>query len=451
MLAILLICLTLMAGFIVYLAQLSRLDSDVEKALRGYAARAQSLGPLATREKIVRLASTTFHPQWTLTVARNDVRYVVHWQPFTVTSEPRNAALLIAPPPFLQRIVAAASTLGLRNPAKVVVNDSEIALFPTGTVQQIAVRTLVVVGIISLIAAFCAFLAAGRLASDAMKPLLALQKAFNAIASGDLTPSYVAESGTDELGSLIGSYNRATDTATKLRLERDAAEARTHQFIADAGHQLRTPLTVLGGFIGILRRGQLRHEDDAPKVLQKMDTQIEIMRKLVERMTVLESWHGPDSPIFQLTDVGEFVTGIVDPIAASRPEVKFRHNTISGLNACIDPAELTYAVSNLVENAMKYAPEGVITVQVRADDKSVYIAIEDEGPGISTDVLPHIFDRFYRGARRDVPGSGLGLAIAKGAVERAHGTLSAQSTLGKGTRFTIALPRVSAASPSYVV
>jgi signal transduction histidine kinase len=102
---------------------------------------------------------------------------------------------------------------------------------------------------------------------------------------------------------------------------------------------------------------------------------------------------------------------------------------------------LTYAVTNIVANALKYAPDSPITVDVTADEKNVYVSIADEGPGIPADTLPHIFDRFYRGSRRDVPGSGLGLAIAKVAVERAHGTLTAQSEAGKGTRFTIGLPR----------
>jgi signal transduction histidine kinase len=321
------------------------------------------------------------------------------------------------------------------------VDDSEISLFPTGTVEQIAVRTLIPVGLISLLLAFFAFRAGGRMADDALKPVSALRKAFNATASGDLTPYYVAETGADELGSLIATYNCSVETAERLRLERDAAEARTHQFIADAGHQLRTPLTVLGGFISILRSGQLRHEDDGPKILRKMDQQIEIMKNLVEKMMVLESWHCADSPICEVADIGEFVTGVVDPIAGSHPEIAIRLSTITGPSACIDPAELTYAISNLVENAIKYAPDGVIVVDVKADESTIYIAIEDQGPGIAPDVLPHIFDRFYRGSRRDVAGSGLGLAIAKGAVERAHGTLHAQSTLGKGTRFTIALPR----------
>ena len=108
--------------------------------------------------------------------------------------------------------------------------------------------------------------------------------------------------------------------------------------------------------------------------------------------------------------------------------------------ASIDPDELLHAVGNLVTNALNYAPEGEISVEVTVVEGDVRITVADQGPGMTEEELGHVFDRFYRGARRDVAGSGLGLAIAQRAVQRANGTLTVESTLGAGSRFTITLP-----------
>ncbi len=129
---------------------------------------------------------------------------------------------------------------------------------------------------------------------------------------------------------------------------------------------------------------------------------------------------------------------LVAPIADANPERHFAVSTRSGVLAEIDPTELGYVVTNLADNAVKYGL-GEIVVSVDAHGRDAVIEVADHGPGITSADAGRVFDRFYRGAQRDVAGSGLGLAIVKRAVERAHGTLTLD-TSPNGSRFTVRLP-----------
>jgi signal transduction histidine kinase len=109
--------------------------------------------------------------------------------------------------------------------------------------------------------------------------------------------------------------------------------------------------------------------------------------------------------------------------------------------ARIDPIGCSHALTNLVDNAIKYAPDSPIEVALDYDDRFIQISVTDHGAGMTQEEAQHIFDRFYRGPlRRDVPGSGLGLPIARSAIERAGGTLVVESRPGEGARFIIRLP-----------
>jgi two-component system OmpR family sensor kinase len=211
------------------------------------------------------------------------------------------------------------------------------------------------------------------------------------------------------------------------------------QFIADAGHQLRTPLTVVQGFIAILRRGGFESPGDRERILDTMNDQSRIMGSLIDKLILLERWESPEAaPAAAPIDVGTLVADLVGPIADAHPERQFEISTRGGILAAIDPTELSYVVTNLTDNAVKYGV-GDIVVRVRTEDSTAVIEVADQGPGIPSTDAVRVFDRFYRGAQRDVSGSGLGLAIVKRAVERANGTISLD-TSPSGSRFIVHLP-----------
>lgn len=432
MIALVLLTIAFAIALVACVIQLEHLTAQTRDAMNVYEARARHEGRIQGRAQLSHILGTTAHPGWMLRAIINGVGYTVQLGSNGPTMESTKGPVYPSP--------GIASLLGMHVPARFVASNSEFTLYPISSVRTIFARWLAFMVLAALVAVLAGRSAGERMARETLRPLRALRRALRDIADDE---RYLAlqPMGTDELGELIAAYNGSVDRANKARAERDVAEARTHQFIADAGHQLRTPLTVVSGFVGILRKGQLRQADDGPKILLKMDQQIDIMKNLVEQMMLLESWQSSDLALPELTDVGELVTTVVEPLAASHPQRILRINAEVGLFVRLDPAEFSYAVTNIVANALKYAPDAPVTVDVSADETSVFVSVADEGPGIAPASLPRIFERFYRGSRRDVAGSGLGLAIAKAAVERSHGALSVQSEPGRGARFTITLPR----------
>ncbi|HKU81404.1 MAG TPA: HAMP domain-containing sensor histidine kinase, partial [Candidatus Tumulicola sp.] len=224
--------------------------------------------------------------------------------------------------------------------------------------------------------------------------------------------------------------------------QRDRANAAMRQFIADAGHQLRTPLTVVRGFISVLRHPRDESDADRVRILDAMNRQSSIMAALVDKLILLERWEsagGSAEP--EPIDVGILVSDLVTAIADANPQRRIAIDAATGLLCAIDPIDLSHVVNNLVDNAMNYTA-GDVSVGVRRDDVCAVVDVGDQGPGIAPADAARVFDRFYRGPYRDVEGSGLGLAIAKAAVERARGSI-ALATSPAGSHFTVKIPLAS--------
>jgi two-component system phosphate regulon sensor histidine kinase PhoR len=229
--------------------------------------------------------------------------------------------------------------------------------------------------------------------------------------------------------------------------ERKQADQVRRDFVANASHELRTPLTAIRGFAETLRDGAF--ED--PAVSRRfLDTILDHTRRL-ERLTQdllelsrLESKSDrlPLQPVDMRAVAGRVVQGLA--VAASERQVDLAmepalHDAIA--NA--DERALDQVLVNLVDNAVKYTPEGgKVWVRIVPDTEWAAIEVGDTGPGIAAHHLPRIFERFYRidaGRAREVGGTGLGLAIVKHLVQRMGGQVSVESTVGKGTTFRVKL------------
>jgi signal transduction histidine kinase len=344
--------------------------------------------------------------------------------------------------PFARVILGLATAFGLQSLFSHAGNLYIIVKANDATLVSSVRAFLIPLAIALLIAIVCGILIARVLTRQALRPLDDVTAALQRFASGDLTPQPIAADTRHELGTLAVAYNGAVEQMERAFAVRDRANASMRQFIADAGHQLRTPLTVVQGFIAILRRGGFESPKDREHILDTMNDQSRIMGSLIDKLILLERWENPEaSAMAAPIDVGTLVADLVSPIADAHPERQFALSTPTGILAAIDPTELGYVVTNLTDNAVKYG-EGEIEVRVRAQDSTAVIEVADHGPGIPSTDATRVFDRFYRGAQRDVPGSGLGLAIVKRAVERARGTVSLESS-PRGSRFTVALPLVA--------
>jgi signal transduction histidine kinase len=394
-----------------------------------------------------------FRPQMRITVLDGTYRVQIYRAPSSVTMPSmtvqnlRNSVADDGGPEansFLGRSTTALATvLGLHPERAQIGPLNVIVRVDPATLVADFWRVFPLIGI-ALVVAIGFAIALGRvLVHQALRPLNDVTAALERFALGDLTPHAITAHEGHRLSNLAKAYNGAIAQVQAAFAERDGAHAAMRQFLCDAGHQLRTPLTVVRGFIGILQKGALHDPADGERILQRMNAQCLLMGAMIDKLMLLEQWdNAPDVPAEPI-DVVQLLEDVVAPIAESVPS-RVVHLDLPQASALarIDPSDFTHALTNLLENALKYAPDAPITVALSVDAERIRIAVSDEGPGMTPAEAEHAFDRFFRGAlHRDVAGSGLGLAIARRAVERANGTLSLETAPGRGSCFTIVLPR----------
>jgi signal transduction histidine kinase len=219
-----------------------------------------------------------------------------------------------------------------------------------------------------------------------------------------------------------------------------AAFDRQQTFVADASHELRTPLSVIRANAEYLQQKQPESEE-AAEILAETDR----LASLVDALLALARGQA-GSADERTVDLGELVTSSANamlPLAGDR-KVALGVEAAPGMQVRGHPDQLRQLVLILVDNALRYTPEGGrVTVDARRVDGSAVVAVSDTGIGIDPDALAHVFERFYRAddARtRAFGGAGLGLSIAEQLVTGHGGRISAQSTPGRGSTFTVTLP-----------
>jgi two-component system, OmpR family, sensor histidine kinase MprB len=272
---------------------------------------------------------------------------------------------------------------------------------------------------------------AAAVATAALRPVRRLTTAAeNVAATGSLTER-VDVSGTDELGRLATRFN-------EMLAGLEASVGAQRRLVADASHELRTPLTAARTNVDLLREGKLS-EEESRHALEEASVELAALTKLVSDLVELA--RGVERKLrIEEVQLDDLVAGIVERTQVRSPQVRFV-TALSPTLVRADPVLLERAVSNLLDNAVKYSPDGApVEVTVRGGE----VIVADHGPGIAPEDLPRVFDRFYRAAAaRSKPGSGLGLAIVREAAEAHGGTASAESTAA-GARFKLALPTASA-------
>ncbi len=236
--------------------------------------------------------------------------------------------------------------------------------------------------------------------------------------------------------------------------ERRAQQMRV-DFIANASHELRSPLSALVGFIETLR-GPARDDPAArTRFLEIMANEAGRMTRLIENLLSLSSIEADEHVIPQgRVDLGQTLAAVVDTLlpAATAKEMRIRTEILVTLPPVAgDPDQLVQVFRNLIENAIAYGRTGSeVLIVARPIERmqegtrpGVAISVQDEGDGIPRDHIPRLTERFYRvdAARsRKLGGTGLGLAIVKHILNRHRGRLTIESELGRGSRFTVTLP-----------
>ena len=286
-------------------------------------------------------------------------------------------------------------------------------------------------GLGSLAIAVCVGLLIGRTLSD---PLRSLAGTARRMAEGDLT-SRAATGRRDEIGELARQFNgmaQSLETSFRdLRSERDSLK----RFVADASHELRTPITALATFNELLQGSAADDPAARQEFLRESQTQLARLQWITSNLLDLSRL---DAGIASLSLGSHAARDIVESaVTGTRERARAKNISLSvdvrdpSLVVSCDRNRLEMALSNLLVNAVKFTDRnGHVSVTVSAESGFARFAVRDDGPGIPAEELPLIFGRFYRGRTTAGEGAGLGLAIVQ-SVARAHGgTIEVQSTSG---------------------
>ena len=248
-----------------------------------------------------------------------------------------------------------------------------------------------------------------------------------------------------ESGFISGLVAMLHDTTEQEKEERER-----RLFVSNVSHELRTPLTSVKSYLEALDEGALS-EPVAPDFIKvSLDETNRMMRMVSDLLSLSRIDNATSHLDIELTNFTAFITFILnrfDKIRSQNDDKKYeiiRDYPINSIWVEIDTDKMTQVIDNIINNAIKYSPDGgKITVSMKTTETQMILSISDEGLGIPKKDLPKIFDRFYRvdkARSRAQGGSGLGLAIAKEIIKQHHGFIWAKSEYGKGSTFTIVLP-----------
>jgi signal transduction histidine kinase len=284
-------------------------------------------------------------------------------------------------------------------------------------------------GAVGLAVLLIGSLLAWRLSDRVLGPVGAVTATARRISEGDLTER-IEVRGRDETAGLAATFNDMLD-----RLE--SAFATQRRFVDDAGHELKTPITIIRGHLELLGDDPADREETLALVLDELDR----MSRIVSDLLVLARWEQPDFLQPGPIEVGALIDDLMAKCSALA-DGDWRLDARAEGIVVADRQRLTQAVVQLAQNAVQHTPPGTpIGIGAAFDGGHLRLWVRDEGPGILADEQERLFERFYRPRRAArAEGAGLGLSIVE-AIARAHrGQVELDSRPGSGTTFTIVIP-----------
>jgi two-component system OmpR family sensor kinase len=312
--------------------------------------------------------------------------------------------------------------------------------YPMGAIVR---DYLLAMAILTIVAIAATWYVQDRTLRRALAPVSTVEGALRRLADGEYSRLTMVGHAEGEAG-VVDAYNAAADELASSIRRRAEAEANLRQFVAEAGHELRTPLTVIMGFVDVLRQGAIAEQALAQRILESVAAEGERMRSLITNLLLLARLDAVAHDRNETVDVSSLVAEAVDAFRSFAGGSRITVSAQPDVLVTGSASELREVVSNLLDNALKYAPSANVRVSVEKDGKFAAITVHDDGPGMSAALRARAFDRFSRGDERgSVPGSGLGLAIVKRIATRAGGDVRLESAPGQGTQVRVLLPLVS--------
>ena len=333
---------------------------------------------------------------------------------------------------------------------------------PSAILYAPARRQLTTYALISLALIFCTLTAALLIARSIARPVRLLGFAAQQFGEGNFS-ARAPGAGADEISRLGVSFNAMAERLEEREARMTELDSLKSEFVSSVSHELRTPLTTIKALTRLLMRDGLedaKRREYLDTISVECDRQIDLVLNLLDLSRL-------EGGVFRIAhgrvDVAELVSSVVksEVRAAEKRSHELRAEPVGEIpHVCADPKALRRVLSNIIENAIKYTPDGGrIRLSARADGEEVLISVTDNGRGIPLEDMPVLFDKFHRGrpathseAMRnattdaefledaDVSGVGLGLYLGRNVMEQMGGKISVESEVGRGSTFTLHLP-----------
>lgn len=310
---------------------------------------------------------------------------------------------------------------------------------------------------VSLIALIVGFLLLLPSLRKALHPLTNMVKSVERTNAENLTEQLPIPHKQYEVAQLAHAYNNMlTRIEHSFEYEKQQNE-RMRQFIADASHELRTPITSISGFIEVLQRGAMNNKNHLTSSLKAMEQESKRMTKLVEnllqlaKLDVTTETSSMEMETFELDKLLKSMELQLTIMAAER-QLQLYIEQPTNYTMVGSPHGLNQVILNLAQNAISHTDpaRGSILINLSKQHNQFLLTITDNGIGIATEHIPNLFERFYRvdqaRARRS-GGAGLGLSISKSIIDAHQGHISVESILGSGTTFIVQLPATISNDP----
>jgi two-component system OmpR family sensor kinase len=280
-----------------------------------------------------------------------------------------------------------------------------------------------------------------------VRPLKRMTRTAGVIAAGDFSQRVPAEPEGTEARELGDALNGMLTTIEGAFAERAASEARLRRFVADASHELRTPVTTIRGYAELYRHGGLSEREDLDQAMRRTEQESVRMASLVDDLLLLARLDEGRPLAREVVDLGVLGVDAAADARAVAPDRSVTADVAEGVTVDGDEDRLRQVVGNLVGNALVHTPAGTpVAVRVHNGGGRAVVEVHDDGPGMAPDVAARAFERFSRAdasRSRHAGGSGLGLAIVRAIVVAHGGEVALTSAPGAGTTVRVELPRPS--------
>ncbi len=329
-----------------------------------------------------------------------------------------------------------------------VTDTEEIGVWavPLGEIDEAVtdlVKMFVITAIVvAVLGAFATWWAVRR----ELRPVDQMIDTATAIAAGDLTQRVDVIHSSVELRRLGMALNEMLVQIEDAIMQEQQATERLTDFVADASHELRTPIAAVLGYSELYRQGALVDRKDVDNAMRRIGTETSRMERLVADLLLLARLDRPRALEPVLVNLTDVVRDASTNSQAIDPTYPITITSADSVRVMGDEQRLTQVVANLLANARVHTPQGTsVTVSIREIGDRVILEVIDDGPGLPEDDSEKLFERFYRidsSRSRETGGAGLGLAIVAAIVTAHDGTIEAANEDGHGARVTVTLPAV---------